>query len=72
MLLLLLLLLWLSLSLLLVLLLLLETFFAPLDSSGREIRNYTRLLGITNEMHKAARYHEWDNIPHGNGGSGQR
>ena len=39
-----------------------------LDSSGREIRKYTRLLGITSEIHKAARYHEWENIPHGNGG----
>ena len=38
-----------------------ETFFAPLDSSGREIRKYTRLLGITSEIHKAARYHEWGN-----------
>ena len=39
-----------------------ETFFAPLDRSGREIRKYTRLVGIASEMHKAARYHEWENI----------
>jgi hypothetical protein len=39
-----------------------ETFVAPLDISGREIRKYTRLVGITSEIHKAARYHEWENI----------
>ena len=39
-----------------------ETFSAPLDSSGREIRKYTKLVGITSEMHKAARYHEWGSI----------
>ena len=42
-----------------------ETFFAPLDSSGRETRKYTRLVGITIEIHKAARYHEWENISWG-------
>ena len=34
----------------------------PLDNSGREIRKYTRLVRITSEIHKAARYHEWGKI----------